>query len=343
MVIGFAASPGQPALDGEPGENSPYAAALIKHFAAGGYSLGDLMTLVTEEVYLKTKAQQLPWTNSSLRRVLSFGTPATEPGDDEGAIREGRRQLLLTVASAPEATRKYVETVASSEGVPLDALYGMLKVLGVDTSSGEQDLEKQLLDGARQLKALKAQAPGAAKSDVELQRLAGLADKAEAEGAIDLALKFRQAASARADALDATVDENEANLRSDRLQLGATYAEHAETATLNFDFATAAAMYGKAEAQVARWDDKLALGYKWRQASALSSFGQYRGDNDALRRAIALYDEAAAAAGLGTDDWAGIRHGAGNALEVLGERSSDPATLEAAVAAYEDALTVRTA
>ena len=38
MVIGFAASPGQPALDGAPGEsNSPYAAALLKHLSAGGY------------------------------------------------------------------------------------------------------------------------------------------------------------------------------------------------------------------------------------------------------------------------------------------------------------------
>ena len=49
MVIGFAASPGQPALDGEPDGNSPYAAALLKHFAAGGYSFGDLMTMVSEE------------------------------------------------------------------------------------------------------------------------------------------------------------------------------------------------------------------------------------------------------------------------------------------------------
>jgi uncharacterized caspase-like protein len=59
MVIGFAASPGQPALDGAPGdENSPYAAALLRHLAAGGYSFGDLMTMVSEEVYLKTQARQ---------------------------------------------------------------------------------------------------------------------------------------------------------------------------------------------------------------------------------------------------------------------------------------------
>jgi len=75
---------GDHALDGAPGENSPYAAALLKHFAAGGYAFGDVMTMVSEEVYLKTKARQLPWTNSSLRRVLSFGTPV-EPQDRDAA------------------------------------------------------------------------------------------------------------------------------------------------------------------------------------------------------------------------------------------------------------------
>ena len=51
MVIGFAASPGQPALDGAPGDqNSPYAAALLKHLAAGGYSFGDVMTMVSSSL-----------------------------------------------------------------------------------------------------------------------------------------------------------------------------------------------------------------------------------------------------------------------------------------------------
>ncbi|MCC6920157.1 MAG: caspase family protein, partial [Alphaproteobacteria bacterium] len=90
MVIGFAAAPGQAALDGPAGGNSPYAAALLKHFSAGGYAFGDLMTLVTEEVYLRTGAKQVPWTNSSLRRVLSFGTPVETISGDEALIRDGR-------------------------------------------------------------------------------------------------------------------------------------------------------------------------------------------------------------------------------------------------------------
>jgi len=95
--------------------------------------------------------------------------------------------MVIGFAASPGATRKYVETIAQSENVPLDALYGMLKVLGVNTSDPSQ-LEAQLLDGARQLKQFIAQKPGAAKSDAELQRLAGLADTAQAEGAIELAL-----------------------------------------------------------------------------------------------------------------------------------------------------------
>lgn len=340
MVIGFAASPGQPALDGEPGGNSPYAAALIKHFAAGGYSMADVMTMVSEEVYLKTQARQLPWVNSSLRRVLQFGAPVEQAAGDEAEIRDGRRQLLLTIANSPSTTRRYVEAVASAEGVPLDALYGMLKVLDVDTSGGEQEIEKQLREGAEKLKQFLAAQPGGVKTDVELVRLAGLADKAQQEGAIDLALKFRQAATARADELDANVDEAEANLRADRLQIGSTYADHGRTAVLNFDFAVAAHMWGKAFEQVERWDEALALDYKWQQASATADAGEYSGDNDALREAIRLYGEATALSEPRSKNWAAIQNGMGNALVVLGQRQGDDQTLQDAAAAFQDALAV---
>ena len=156
-VIGFSASPGEPALDGPAGENSPYAAALLKHFAAGGYSFGDVMTMVSEEVYLKTKAKQLPWTNSSLRRVLTFDAPAEDDGDaDQTAIKTERRKLLLTIASTPAPTQKYVESLAGQEQVPLDQLYGMLNAMGVKTDDGS-NLQQELSQGAARLKELLAQ------------------------------------------------------------------------------------------------------------------------------------------------------------------------------------------
>jgi uncharacterized caspase-like protein len=128
-VIGFAAAPGKAALDGDAGGASPYAAALAKHLPASGFAFGDVMTMVTEEVYLATRARQLPWTNASLRRQLFFGLAPEETSGDEASIRGERRKLLLTIAATPRETRTLVEQVAVNNGVPMDALYGMLEVL----------------------------------------------------------------------------------------------------------------------------------------------------------------------------------------------------------------------
>jgi len=340
MVIGFSASPGQPALDGDAGGNSPYAAALLKHLGDAGYSFGDVMTMVSEEVYLKTKAQQLPWTNSSLTRVLSFGAPPA-PGDpDEDAIKRGRQHLLLSIAAAPAATRATIEKIATSEGVPLDALYGMLKVLGVDTSAGAGNLEQQLEEGAKRLKTFKEQELGSASSDPELKRLGDLATRAEDEGAIDVALKFREQATARAKVLSAERDTLEAGLKSDRIEIGKTFADHAQTAALNFDYQTEAEMFGAAFDEVKRWDDALAVDYKWGEAAAWRDLGDFKVDNDALVRAIATYK---AARDLVPKDgqpqtWSAISSDLGWALETLGERQSDGADLTEAVATLQEAI-----
>jgi uncharacterized caspase-like protein len=347
MVIGFAAEPGEAALDGAPGENSPYAAALIKHFSASGTSLGDIMTMVTEEVYLKTKAQQLPWTNSSLRRVLSFGEAPEATGTDDALIRDGRRALLMSISTAPEATRRSIEQLASTEGVPLDALYGMLKVLGVDTAADRDPtaLEAQLKSGADRLRSLMEQRTGAAKSDSELLRLSGLADRAETEGAIDVALKFRQQATERADALEINVEANEANLRQDRLQIGATYAEHAHTAALNFDQTTAIVLWKKAIGQVDKWDAVLAAGYRNNLGVALTEQGML--DTDAANLEEAAQALATALEGFPRDerplDWARAQSNLGNVLQILGDREQDPSRYEAAASAHLAALEELTA
>ena len=45
---------------------------------------------------------------------------------------------------------------------------------------------------------------------------------------------------------------------------------------------------------VARWDDDLALQYKWNEAGALRNQGDFRGDNPSLEKAIVTYGEALA-------------------------------------------------
>jgi uncharacterized caspase-like protein len=343
MVIGFAASPGRPALDGEAGGNSPYAAALLKHLSAGGYSFGDLMTLVTEEVYLETRAQQLPWVNSSLRRVLTFGEPVESDDADEGAIRTGRRSLLLSIASAPEPTRKFVETVAGTENVPLDSLFGMLKVMGIEATS-PADLEKKIGEGTAKLKSMMQAAVPPASTDAEIIRLSDLATRAESEGAIAEALDFRNRASARASELSAALDTSQTAIDTERLSLAATFASNGDTALLAFDYGTAADRYGSAFDEAKEADLPLALAYIRAKGDALQSLGEYGGSSEILQRAIDTYQAGLNLADKSTQPelYGDLQNGMGRSLRVLGARETDPANLLRAVDVLAATLEVRT-
>ncbi|MEO6014004.1 MAG: caspase family protein [Devosia sp.] len=342
-VIGFAAEPGRPALDGGPGENSPYAAALLKHLSAGGFSFGDVMTMVSEEVYLKTKAQQLPWTNSSLRRVLTFAAPDDDGDADQSAIKSERRKLLLTIAGTTPATRSYVEALAGEEAVPLDALYGMLNVLGINATASE-DIEGLLKTGAARLKELMATRSVAVKSDPELERLSKLAASAEDEGAIALALKYRDQASLRADSLLEDKQAEVEKLRQDMIDIAQTYADNAATAVLNFDHLHAADLFAKAYEAVKDWDAAKALDYTIKQGDALTDHGYYNIDNAALNKALVIYASALELAPRDRlpDDWAKVNGRIGQAKQGLGARLGDRALLEASIAAFNEALTVQT-
>ena len=339
-MIGFAAEPGKAALDGAPDGNSPYAAALIKHLGANGFDFGDVMTMVTEEVYLATRAEQRPWTNASLRRLLYFGTADGKVDQDQAAIRGERRKLLLTIAATPQDTRNMVEAIASSDSVPLDQLYGMLDVLNVDVSAGNRGLEDQLRSGAEKLRAILDERDAVQRTDPEIIKLSALADQAETEGAIRLALDFRARASGRADEIGKAVDEAEAGVKARRAELAATYRRHADTAILNFDFATAAEKYGAAYLQAVKFDPGLAYVMKLNQADAELDHGTYSGDKAALEASVLSYQSAIDGAPRSTDrvQLAMAVSNLGNALTILGERETDTRHLQEAARAYELAL-----
>lgn len=277
VVVGFAAEPGNAALDGEPEGNSPYAAALIKHFAARGVAFGDVMTLVTEEVYLTTKTRQRPWTNASLRRLLYFGGGAKEETGDNARLRSARRDLLLTISATPKGTRAVIERLAQKDKLPLDILYGMLKELQVDTSAGPSKVVEQLRVGAANLKKFLAERVIPNRTDPELVRLSEFADRAQSEGAIALAKEYRARASARADELSDVLDEGEKRLEVRRLELATTYAEEAETAILAFDYDTAENRYVAAYEQAIRahssYGDALASLFNLRLGDVYATVG----------------------------------------------------------------------
>lgn len=338
-VIGYAAAPGHVALDGPAGGNSPYAAALLKHLSVNqGYDFGQVMTLVTEEVYLNTGARQRPWVNASLRRFMVFGGAAEESVSDDAIIVGERRKLLLSIAETPIPTRSLIEAVAKDQALPLDPLYGMLRELQVDTSTGSRDLARQIKAGADNLKALLAEKVAPVRHDPELARLAGLADRAQAEGAIALAKEYRARAAGRADTLNATLDQREAELNADRLELASTYAEYAGTAILAFDYETAVEQYAKAHRLAEGKDAKRALDYRLGEARALLAHGGSAG----VGRAIEILESTRVLTSRDADafGWAAVQNWLGNAYAGLAVDGDD--NLGKDVQAYEAALSVYT-
>ena len=70
-LIAFSTAPNSVAYDGNSGEHSPYAAALLKHLHKG-QSLTDLLTKVRVEVGQQTGEKQIPWYEVSLKGVFVF-------------------------------------------------------------------------------------------------------------------------------------------------------------------------------------------------------------------------------------------------------------------------------
>jgi hypothetical protein len=65
-LIAFATGPGQTALDGDAGRNSPFTRALIAHISEPGVEIQQAMTEVRAQVSEETKKAQLPWGHTNL-------------------------------------------------------------------------------------------------------------------------------------------------------------------------------------------------------------------------------------------------------------------------------------
>lgn len=343
-VIAFAAAPGEAALDGKAGANSPYTNAVLKHLSAmSGEEFGTVMRMVAEEVYLKTDGRQRPWVNESLRRLLYFGKAPSEPTGDEGDILKERRQLLLTIAMLPDANRKQVEATAAERGVPMDVLYGMLKTLGADTPRDAVEFDRLLRDQAERLKVIMAERSALKSTDPEILRLSKLADEATSEGALQTAIRLNEQAKARVKELAPTLEKAQADLKARFIDAADVYGRSAAACETALDFRKAADDYGEAFDQIERWDSALAWRNKQKQTAALTDYGNLKNDNAALTQAIATADEALKLAPRLTapDDWASTQAQLGDILRILGDRQGDAALLEKAVSAYQAALEVR--
>jgi hypothetical protein len=79
-LIAFATGPGQTALDGETGTNSPFTRALVAHITQPGVEIQQAMTEVRAQVNDETSKNQLPWGHTNLIGSV-YLNPAAAPAD----------------------------------------------------------------------------------------------------------------------------------------------------------------------------------------------------------------------------------------------------------------------
>ena len=96
-LIAFATGPGQTALDGQEGTNSPFTRALIANIATPGVEIQQAMTKVRAQVNEETNKGQLPWGHTNLiGSVYLNGAPPAAPAGGTAAA-----SVPTAVASAP--------------------------------------------------------------------------------------------------------------------------------------------------------------------------------------------------------------------------------------------------
>ena len=83
-LIAFATGPGQTALDGQEGTNSPFTRALIDNITQPGVEIQQAMTKVRAEVNEQTNKGQLPWGHTNLIGSV-YLNPAAPPCRRRGA------------------------------------------------------------------------------------------------------------------------------------------------------------------------------------------------------------------------------------------------------------------
>ena len=138
VLFAFSAAPNETASDGDEA-NSPFSAALVRHFATAGVELRTALTLVQQDVYDRSRGKQLPYIESGLPELIFIS--------GQGALPE-RDQLLIAMADLTPDIRAEVEALATERNLPLAPLYAAL--LSADLKSQTPEERATMLLGAAQ-------------------------------------------------------------------------------------------------------------------------------------------------------------------------------------------------
>jgi len=271
VLFAFSAAPGQTAADGTEG-NSPFTAALIRHFGTPGVELKTALTLVQQDVYDRSRGGQLPYIESGLPELVFITAKGDVPERD---------LLLMAMADLTPDLRAEVEAVATVRNMPLAPLYAALISgdLGAKSAEERQRLLQEAAESYAQFQE------GFAKYASDDPRVADLRAKAEEQltlGSFDAARTLlTQAAGIDADASAGL----KANFLSRKLSEASTHLLNAKAARtdLRYDLAIedltrAVELYAEVEADLPDRDTRFAFSEALRdlgdlQMLAGNSFG----------------------------------------------------------------------
>jgi uncharacterized caspase-like protein len=101
-LIAFATSPGQTALDGDKGTNSPFTRALVANITQPGVEIQQAMTKVRAQVNDETNKNQMPWGHTDLTGSV-YLNPSSLPADAEADNKAdtAKADAPATTAAAP--------------------------------------------------------------------------------------------------------------------------------------------------------------------------------------------------------------------------------------------------
>jgi hypothetical protein len=168
-LLAFATGPGQTALDGEAGTNSPFTRALIANIAQPGVEIQQAMTKVRAQVNDETAKNQLPWGHTNLTGSVylnpakggdtteAANTPAAGPASEVElefwrSIKDSNKveELNAYLSNYPNGTFKPIALarVASLQDGPSTATRNLTSGSALDpatfTDDGTQVTEDQL-------------------------------------------------------------------------------------------------------------------------------------------------------------------------------------------------------
>jgi uncharacterized caspase-like protein len=260
VLFAFAAAPGETASDGDE-QNSPFTAALVRHFATAGVELRTALTLVQQDVYDRSRGKQLPYIESGLPELVFIS--------GQGALPE-RDQLLIAMADLTPDIRAEVEALATQRNLPLAPLYAAL----LSTDLSKQTPEERaatLIEAAQSYENFQSELQRFQSDDPRVADLRAKADEQLTLGAFDAARAFlTEAADIDATARSAIRE----TYLSRTLSEAATHMLNANAARTDQRYDLAISDLTKATELYAEVADQLDRESQFSYVSALTSLGE---------------------------------------------------------------------